>query len=138
LVQENYDAVFGSRFIKGGKAVDYPRVRLICNRIVNIGIQVLFGLKYNDVTNAFKIYKRETIEGLRPFLAPHFNLTVELPLKTIARYYSYTWIPNTWINRKAGKSKLDLKEMGSRYLFIILHCLIEKHLTRGDYHKGKD
>ena len=138
MVQENYDAVFGSRFIKGGKAIDYPRVRLICNRIVNIGIQVLFGLKYNDVTNAFKIYKRETIEGLRPFLAPHFNLTVELPLKTIARHYSYTWIPNTWINRKAGKSKLDLKEMGSRYLFIILHCLIEKHLTRGDYHKGKD
>jgi len=135
MVQENHDAVFGSRFIRGGKTIDYPRVKLICNRIVNIGIQALFGLKYNDVTNAFKLYKRETIEGLRPFLAPHFNLTVELALKTIIRRYSYTYVPNTWINRQLGKSKFNLKEMGSRYLFIILYCLIEKYFTRDDYRK---
>ncbi len=68
-------------------------------------------------------------------MAPHFNLTVELPLKTVVRRYSYTWLPNTWINRKSGESKLKIKEMGSRYLFIVLYCLIEKYLTYGDYRK---
>ena len=135
LIKGNYDAVFGSRFIEGGKTINYPWLKLIINRIANTFIQILFGIKYNDVTNAFKLYKRETIEGLRPFLAPHFNLTVELPLKTIVRNYSYTWLANTWMNRKTGKSKLKIKEMGSRYLFIVLYCLIEKYLTRGDYRK---
>lgn len=135
LVKGNCDAVFGSRFIRGGKTIDYPRFKLIMNRLTNTIIKVLFGIRYNDVTNAFKMYRRETIEGLKPFLSHHFNLTVELPLKTIVRGYSYAVLPNHWTNRKAGESKLKIKEMGSRYFFIILYCLLEKWLSRGDYRK---
>jgi dolichol-phosphate mannosyltransferase len=131
----NYDCVFGSRFIKGGKAVDYPRPKLMMNRITNTIIRILFGIRYNDVTNAFKLYNTDTIEGLKPFLSHHFNLTVELPLKAIVRGYSYTVVPNHWQNRKTGEAKLKIKEMGSRYFFIILYCLLEKWLSRGDYKK---
>lgn len=130
-----YDCVFGSRFIKGGKVIDYPRTKLILNRFTNTVIRVLFGVRYNDVTNAFKMYRRETIEGMKPFLSHHFNLTVELPLKAIVRGYSYAVVPNYWTNRTTGESKLRLKEMGSRYFFIILYCLLEKLLSRGDYRK---
>ena len=134
-MQGGYDCVFGSRFIRGGKTIDYPKTKLILNRITNTIIRMLFGIRYNDVTNAFKLYKRETIDGLRPFLSHHFNLTVELPLKAIVRGYSYAIVPNYWTNRKAGESKLKIKEMGSRYFFIILYCLLEKWLSRGDYKK---
>jgi len=130
-----YDCVFGSRFMKGSKVVDYPKLKLILNRITNIMIMMIFRLKYNDCTNAFKLYKRETIEGLRPFLSPHFNLTLELPLKAIVRGYSYKVIPNSWTNRKHGNSKLKIREMGSRYFFILLYCLIEKYFSRGDFKK---
>jgi len=134
-LQKGYDCVFGSRFIIGGKTKDYPKVKLIVNRIANLFIRIIFGLKYNDITNAFKMYRRETIDGIKPFLSHHFNLTVELPLKAIVRGYSYKVLPNTWTNRKAGESKLKIKEMGSRYLFIVLYCLIEKWLSVGDYKK---
>ena len=137
LIKGNYDAVFGSRFMTGGKTINYPRVKLCLNRMANNLIRSLFGLRYDDVTNAFKMYRAETIEGLKPFLAAHFNLTVELPLKVIVRGYSYTWLPNKWSNRKTGAAKLKLKEMGSRYMFIIFYCLIEKYLARGDYLKKK-
>jgi dolichol-phosphate mannosyltransferase len=130
-----YDCVFGSRFIKGGKTIDYPRTKLVLNRFTNFIIRLLFGIRYNDVTNAFKLYSKDTIEGVKPFLSHHFNLTVELPLKAIVRGYSYTVVPNHWTNRKAGESKLKLKEMGSRYFFIIIYCLLEKWLSRGDYRK---
>lgn len=130
-----YDCVFGSRFVKGGKTIDYPRSKIFLNRLTNNIIKVLFGIRYNDVTNAFKMYKKETIEGLKPFLSHHFNLTVELPLKAIVRGYTYTVVPNYWTNRTTGESKLKLKEMGSRYFYIILYCLIEKWLSRGDYRK---
>ncbi|MFI5219118.1 MAG: glycosyltransferase family 2 protein [Bacteroidia bacterium] len=135
MVKGNYDCVFGSRFIKGSKVIDYPAVKKIINRIANFIVRIAIGIKYNDTTNAFKLYKKETINGLKPFLAPHFNLTLELPLKAIVRGYSYTVLPNSWQNRKNGESKLKIKEMGSRYFFIFLYCLIEKHFSKGDYKK---
>lgn len=133
-LQSGYDCIFGSRFIKGGKVIDYPTYKLIINRLANLFIQILFGLELNDTTNAFKIYRREVIQGTSPLISHHFNLTVELPLKAIVRGYSYTTIPIVWRNRTTGVSKLKLKEMGSRYLFIVLSIWLEKHLSRGDYH----
>lgn len=127
------DCVFGTRFASESKVVDYPFPKLVLNRMANLFIQVLFGLRYNDVTNAFKLYRKHVIHGLKPFLSHHFNLTVELPLKSIVRGFSYEVVPNSWYNRKTGESKLKIKEMGSRYLFIVLYCLIEKWLSRGDY-----
>ena len=135
LLQQGWDAVFGSRFIRGGGVIDYPPHKLVMNRITNFGLRVLFGAPLNDFTNAFKAYRKETLDGCRPFLSPHFNLTVELPLKTMVRGYSWTVIPITWRNRRSGIAKLKLREMGSRYLFITLYCWLEKYFSRGDYRK---
>jgi len=133
ILDRGWDAVFGSRFVRGGGVIDYPRHKLLLNRMANLYLRVLFRVKLNDFTNAFKAYRRTVIEGCRPFLAPHFNLTVELPLKTIVRGYSWTVMPITWRNRRFGESKLKVREMGSRYLFIALYCWLEKYFSRGDY-----
>ena len=132
-LQAGYECVFGSRFIKGGRVIDYPLHKLTINRLANLFIKVLFGLSYNDTTNAFKAYRRNVVQGIFPLISHHFNLTVEMPLKAIVRGYSYTTIPITWRNRQTGVSKLKIKEMGSRYLFITLYLYLEKMLSRGDY-----
>src|SRR5215204_6533136 len=134
LLEDGFDCVFGSRFVPGGEVHHYPKVKLAINRIVNFWIRVLFQHGYNDTTNAFKAYRREVIDGVRPLLSNHFNLTVELPLKAIVRGYSYATLPISWTNRATGESKLSLQEMGSRYLFIVLYVFLEHHLSRGDYH----
>jgi dolichol-phosphate mannosyltransferase len=136
-LQEGFDAVFGSRFMRGGATVDYPLHKLLLNRLANWFIQAVFQISYNDTTNAFKLYRREVIDGIQPILSHHFNLTVELPLKTITRGFSYAVIPMRWYNRKSGVSKLRIKEMGSRYLFIVLYIWLEKQLSRGDYHRSR-
>ncbi len=138
MMEGNYDCVFGSRFSKGGKVYDYPKLKLFLNRIANFIVKVAFRFQFNDCTNAFKLYKRGTIEGIKPFLSPHFNLTLELPLKAIVRGYTYAVVPNSWRNRKHGESKLKIREMGSRYFFIMMYCLIEKHFSRGDFKKKWD
>jgi len=135
LLNQGWDAVFGSRFVKGGGVIDYPWLKLRLNRMANSFIRLLFGIKCNDITNAFKAYRRSTIEGCKPLLSPHFNLTVELPLKVVVRGYSWTVMPITWRNRKKGDSKLKIKEMGSRYLFICLYVWLEKYFSRGDYRR---
>lgn len=136
LLNEGYDCAFGSRFMRGGGVIDYPWVKLRLNRLANLFIKTLFHLKLNDTTNAFKAYRREVIDGCRPLIAPHFNLTVELPLKAMVRGFSWTVIPITWRNRRSGEAKLKIKEMGSRYLFICLYLWLEKYFSRGDYRRA--
>ena len=134
-LNQGWDCVFGSRFVKGGGVIDYPKVKLLLNRMANLFLQMLFAVPLNDTTNAFKAYRRQVIEGCRPLISPHFNLTVELPLKAIVRGFSWTVIPITWRNRRTGESKLKIKEMGSRYLFICLYVWLEKRFSCGDYQK---
>jgi dolichol-phosphate mannosyltransferase len=136
-LNKGWDCVFGSRFIKGGGVIDYPKIKLFLNRLANYFLKVVFRIRLNDTTNAFKMYRREVIEGCRPLISPHFNLTVELPLKAIVRDYSWTVVPITWRNRRTGEAKLKIREMGSRYLFICLYVWLEKYFSCGDYRRKK-
>ena len=133
LHDKGYECAFGSRFIKGGKVEDYPKIKLFINRIANLMVKIGFRIPLNDTTNAFKAYRRNVIKGCSPILSPHFNITVELPLKAIVRGYSYAITPISWKNRKYGVAKLKIKEMGSRYFFICAYIWMEKYFSRGDY-----
>jgi dolichol-phosphate mannosyltransferase len=133
LLEEGWDCAFGSRFMPGARVHDYPRLKYAINRLANQFIRILFRQRYNDTTNAFKAYRREVIETVQPLLSKHFNLTVELPLKAIVRGHTYAVVPTSWTNRTSGEAKLAMKEMGSRYLFIVLYVWLESTLSRGDY-----
>lgn len=134
-LKKGAECVFGSRFIKGSQVFDYPRHKYILNRLANYFIKIIFRIDHNDITNAFKAYRREVINGIQPLLSNHFNITVELSLKAIVRGYHYKTIAISWTNRTTGISKLKIKEMGSRYLFIILYIWLEQSLSGGDYRR---
>ena len=136
VLAAGHDCAFGSRFVHGAEVRDYPKFKLVLNRLVNTGIRVLFRSGYNDTTNAFKAYRREVIETVQPLLSNHFNLTVEIPLKAIVRGHSFAVVPISWHGRRSGESKLSLQEMGSRYVFIVLYVFLERHLSRGDYRRS--
>jgi dolichol-phosphate mannosyltransferase len=138
ILRDQADCAFGSRFIRGSKVENYPRFKLVVNRIANFSIQLLFQLGFNDVTNAFKGYRRDVIEGCRPFVSPHFNMTIEIPLKAIVRGYSYKTIPISWRNREVGVSALKLKEQGSRYLYTLLTVWFEWLLVKHDTRRTDD
>ena len=120
-IEEGYDCAFGSRFMRGARIVDYPWPKLMMNRLANFFIRMLFWMSYNDVTNAFKMYRRTVIAGVQPLLAYHFNLTVELPLKAIVRGYRFAVVPTSWLNRTEGVSKF--KDQGDG-LPLPLHRLL--------------
>ena len=127
---ESVDAVFGSRFIQGSKIIDYPKKKLILNRIFNLITKLLFISDYNDFTNAFKIYKKSALLKTFPLVSESFNIFLELPLKIISRKMKYKIIPISWINRKEGASKFDIKELRAKYLFTLIYCLLEKILLK--------
>ena len=126
--KENYDAILGSRFIKNSKIVNYPIQKLILNRFFNYFVSLIFWNKYNDYTNAFKIYKKQTLVEIGPLISESFNIFLEIPLKIISRNYKYKIIPINWKGRTKGISKFKIKELGAKYLFTLIYCFIEKNL----------
>ena len=131
-LEEGYDCVFGSRFMRGSTVTDYPRVKLIVNRMVNRGMQLLFWTHFNDLTNAFKAYRTHVIQDVGPFYSSHFNITVEMSLAALIRKYQIAQVPISWHGRTWGSSHLRLTEMGRKYLFVVLKVLAEKWLIRDD------
>jgi len=128
IERENLDAVLGSRFIKGSEVISYPFQKLILNRIFNLFVSLIFWNKYNDYTNAFKIYKTKILKDLMPLVSESFNIFLEIPLKVISRKYNYKIVPIKWMGRKKGKAKFQIKELRSKYLFTLIYCFIEKNL----------
>ena len=124
----NYDAILGSRFTKSSKVNDYPFQKLILNRIFNFFVSIIFLNKYNDYTNAFKIYKKSALLEIMPLISESFNIFLEIPLKIISRNYKYKIISINWMGRKKGESKFKIKELRSKYLFTLIYCFIEKNL----------
>tara|TARA_B100000686_G_C16712833_1_gene930217 strand:+ start:884 stop:1606 length:723 start_codon:yes stop_codon:yes gene_type:complete len=124
------DAVLGTRFSKYSKVYDYPTIKYILNRFFNYTVKILFFSNYNDFTNAFKMYKKQTLRKLMPIVSENFNVFLELPLKIISRKYKYKIIPIDWKNRSKGESKFKIRELGSMYIFTLLYCLIERVLIR--------
>ncbi len=129
-ILEGYDCVFGSRFMKGSKTTGYPKVKLILNRLGNKFIQLLFWIKYNDVSNAFKAYRIEVIRAVQPLISQYFNITVEIPLKAIVRGFTFSVVPINWNGRVSGVSKYNIGQLSKKYFFSILFVWLEKILLK--------
>lgn len=132
IVDEGYDAVYGSRFIRGAKVVEYPKVKLYVNRLVNKMLQLMFWTRHNDLTNAFKAYRAEVIRSVLPLRGAHFNITIELSLSVLIRRYKIAACPIRWYGRKWGQSNLKLRAMGRRYLATLIKIWFERLLILDD------
>jgi dolichol-phosphate mannosyltransferase len=131
-IEEGYDCAFGSRFMSGSKVSLYPPLKLVFNRIGNAFIRLMFMTRHNDLSNAFKVYRRHVIESISPLHACHFNITIEMSLSALIRRYSIAMFPIRWSGRTWGQSKLRIREMGRRYLCTLLMIWFERILILDD------
>ena len=131
-IEEGFDCVFGTRFHPESKVSDYPAMKLLFNRIANRVMQMLFMTPHNDLTNAFKMYRRHVVESITPLHASHFNITIEMSLSALVRQYKIASIPINWSGRTWGQSKLKVTEMGRRYLCTMLKIWFERLLILDD------
>jgi dolichol-phosphate mannosyltransferase len=137
-IQEGYECVFGSRFIRGSCVRDYPRVKYVINRIVNKIVQWAYRCPFNDLTNAFKCYRTYVIRESGPYQASHFNITIEMSLGALNRRYRVAQVPIRWFGRTWGSSNLRLRAMGRRYLSTFLKAYAERLLISEDVIAERD
>ena len=137
-IQQGFDCMFGSRFIRGSRAVNYPPGKLVANRLVNTMIRIMFRCPFNDLTNAFKAYRQDVIRACWPYQACQFNITIEMSLGALNRHFRVAQIPISWYGRTWGSSNLRLGQMGRRYLHTFIKAYGERVLISDDVLAGSD
>jgi len=123
LVEGNYDCVFGSRWIKGGKVEGYPLNKLILNRMFNNLVKIITRQDYNDFTNLFKMYSRNAINAIKPIDSPGFSIGLEMSMKSFSKNLSIGVVPISWKQRTQGESKLNLLKNMRLFTFTFIKCL---------------
>ena len=114
------DGVIGSRFIEGSRMTGYPLTKKMMNRAFHLVVRLLFGIKQKDLSNNFKIYKREIIEKM-PWHSDDFAINAETGILPILSGYKVCEVPASWIGREEGqgKSKFKLFKVGMGYIKVI-------------------
>jgi dolichol-phosphate mannosyltransferase len=125
ITSHDIDAVFGSRFMKGSKIVNYPILKMIFNRAGNLLAKILLRTDLNDFTNGFKIYKKKCLINLYPLFSKSFNIFFEIPLKFIIRGFKFKVIPISYHNRTVGEAKFKIYELAFKYFFTLLYIFFE-------------
>jgi len=107
VIEGGYDMAFGSRYMEGGRFIDYPSHKIMFSRLGNLFLMAVFRVRCTDITNTFKAFRSEVVEAVRP-RAESYELGLELALKGVRKGFTYKTIPISWTGRKYGRSKMRL------------------------------
>ena len=133
--KSDVDGVYGTRFSKGGKVSNYPPLKRLVNRLYNHLVSVLLAIPHDDMSNAFKMYRRQLLQDL-DIESNGFDITIELPVKALLRAKKgIVIIPIKWKGRKEGQPKWKLLREGVVYLkrLLILYGVVRQE----GYREGK-
>jgi len=119
LIRQGFDCAFGSRFGGGAKVENYPKLKMLVNRLGNYIMAKLAKSKYDDFTNGFKAYRREVVDSMQPLRSGQFNLTVEMSMKAVLSGARFAVTANDWKQREAGASSFNVLRQSFLYLVTI-------------------
>jgi dolichol-phosphate mannosyltransferase len=109
LEEQNADLVIGSRYVKGGKIVNWPASRQFLSRGGNTYIHLVMGLKVRDVTAGYRIFRRGTLEriGLDSVTSGGYIFQTDLTRRVSNLGMKIVEVPITFVEREIGVSKMN-------------------------------
>jgi len=120
--EEGYDGVIGSRFLKKHSLINYPLTKVIANRMYHFLLRYILGVKQKDITNNFKLYKKEIFNSIS-LKSGNFAVNAETGLLPIVQGYNLTEVPVIWKQRDFGTSKFVVLKLAPSYLKVFFRVL---------------
>jgi glycosyltransferase involved in cell wall biosynthesis len=120
---EGWDIVCGSRYIKGGSKKGGPKLQGFLSNYVCKSLHLLTGIPTTDVSNAFKMYRREIIDQVQINLKSGVEASMEITLQAYFNGAKITEVPTSWKGRVIGKSKFKILERSPRYWRIYIWAI---------------
>lgn len=127
-VNEGYDIVCGSRYMKGGRQIGGPKLKKFLSKIAGISLHLLVGIPVRDITNSFKMYTKKVLEDIRIESTGGFELGMEIVIKAYNKGYKITEVPSIWTNRQSGDSRFRLWRWLPKYLHWYWFAVQKKFL----------
>lgn len=115
-INEGYDIVCGSRYIKGGEQKGGPWFKKLLSRTAGISLHFFTGLPTHDVTNSFKMYTKKVLNGINIESQGGFEIGMEIVIKAFQKGYNITEVPSSWRDRKKGKTRFRFWKWLPQYL----------------------
>jgi dolichol-phosphate mannosyltransferase len=102
------DVVIGSRYIPGGKCVNWPFRRLLISKMGGLFVRTVTGMPIKDPTGGFKCFRREVLEriDLKTIQSSGYSFQLEMNHRTWMAGFKIKEIPITFAERRAGYSKI--------------------------------
>ena len=103
------DLAIGSRWVPGGKTVNWPKSREILSRGANLYVKLMLGMRVNDATAGFRAYRAGTLRGisLNEVESTGYSFQIDLTLRVHRAGLKITEIPITFVEREHGASKMS-------------------------------
>lgn len=108
-VAADADLVIGSRYVLGGKIVNWPLDRKAISMAGNLYIKLILGMPVNDATAGYRVYRSETLRtiGLDQVESAGYVFQTDLTVRTVRAGLKVVEVPITFIEREIGDSKMD-------------------------------
>jgi dolichol-phosphate mannosyltransferase len=103
------DLVLGSRWVPGGRVVNWPRSREVLSRGGSLYSRVLLDLPLRDITGGYRAFRRETLEGLGidAVDSQGYCFQVDLAHRAVRAGFNVVEVPITFVERERGDSKMN-------------------------------
>ena len=123
------DGVIGSRFLRKQSLINYPLLKMISNRMYHFLLHSILGIRQRDITNNFKLYKKEIFETIK-LKSANFAVNAETGLLPIIHGYKIAEVPVIWKERDFGKSKFVVFKLAPSYLKVFFRVFKKKSLNK--------
>jgi len=127
-VAEGYDGAIGSRFSHESLLINYPFLKILCNRSFHLLANIFLPLRVRDTSNNLKVYKAEVLKAIN-IEEDHFAANVETGLKPLLAGYNIKEVPISWINRTIdmGSSSFRIVNVAPNYSRALLRMLLKRN-----------
>ena len=106
---DNYDCVLGSRWVPGGKVINWPKSREILSRGGNSYARLMLGIDIGDATGGFRAYKTTALKqlDLSDIDSQGYCFQVDMVRRLLKKGFKIKEIPITFTERTIGTSKMS-------------------------------
>lgn len=125
-IDEGYDIVCGSRYIKGGAVVGGSKLKRFLSKCSAWGMRIAAGVPVHDITNGFKMYKTSVLKSVTIESTHGFEVILEVFLKCYLNGAKITEVPAQWFDRTEGKSNFKMWNWIPHYLHWCFYTLKNK------------
>jgi dolichol-phosphate mannosyltransferase len=101
VVAAGHDGAIGSRFSYDSVLINYPFLKILCNRAFHFLVKLVLLPNVRDVSNNLKLYRADILKNL-DIEEPGFAANIETGLKPLLMGYDIKEVPISWINRTVG------------------------------------